>query len=76
MLFFSAVLALPAKVLGPSDISPTNSDQTGERKHAQNGAGNETDSGKTSQLPYYNVCVGVYIDIFIYIYNEIQTGKS
>lgn len=53
MLFFSAVLALSAEVLGHSDISLTSSDQTWERKYSQNGTGNEADSGKTSELPCY-----------------------
>lgn len=71
------MLTLPAKVLGPSDISPTHSDQTGERKHSQNGTGNEADSGETSELPYYNICVCIYIDFrYRYIYIKSNTNRQ
>lgn len=77
MFLLSAVLALPAKVLGHSDISLTASHQTGEREHSQDGTGNEADSGKTSELPYCKICMCINIEcVYIYIYNQIQIGRS
>lgn len=60
MLFFSAVLAVSAEVLGYSDISLAPSDQAWERKHSQDGTGYEADSGKTSELPCYKSGLSVY----------------